>query len=105
MPIHRCIHMLTLFRNRLFLAVTTGHFVIGVLNSIVPVLLAVLASSMSLTNAQIGLALTLFTFGGSLSQPVFGWLADRFPGRPTLLAGVGAAWMALWFLGITVAQS
>jgi MFS transporter, FSR family, fosmidomycin resistance protein len=97
--------MLTLFRSRLFLAVTSGHFVIDVLNSIVPVLLAVLATSMSLTNAQIGLALTLFTFGGSLSQPVFGWLADRFRGRTTLLAGVGAAWMALWFLGITVAQT
>src|SRR5215211_3702062 len=97
--------MLTLFRSRLFLAVTSGHFVIDVLNSIVPVLLAVLATSMSLTNAQIGLALTLFTFGGSLSQPLFGWLADRFPGRPTLLAGVGAAWMALWFLGITIAQT
>ena len=97
--------MLALFRNRLFLAVASGHFVIDVLNSIVPVLLAVLATSLSLTNAQIGLALTLFTFGGSLSQPLFGWLADRFPGRPTLLAGVGAAWMALWFLGITVTQT
>ena len=76
--------MLTLFRNRLFLAVASGHFVVDVLNSIVPVLLAVLATSMRLTNAQIGLALTLFTFSGSLSQPRFGWLADRFRGRPTL---------------------
>jgi len=47
----------------------------------------------------------LFTFGGSLSQPLFGWLADRFRGRTTLLAGAGAAWMALWFLGITVTQT
>jgi FSR family fosmidomycin resistance protein-like MFS transporter len=97
--------LLTLFRNRLFLAVASGHFVIDVLNSIVPVLLAVLATSLSLTNGQIGLALTLFTFGGSLLQPLFGWLADRFRRRPTLLAGVGVAWMALWFLGITVAQT
>src|SRR3954467_10790214 len=97
--------MLNLFRNRLFLAVTSGHFVIDVLNSIVPVLLAVLATSMSLTNTQIGLALTLFTFGGSLSQPVFGWLADRFRGRTTLLAGVRAAWMAVGLLGITAPPS
>src|SRR5215216_3440679 len=97
--------MLTLFRSRLFLAVTSGHFVIDTLNSIVPVLLAVLATSLSLTNAQIGLGLTLFTFGGSLSQPLFGWLADRFRGRTTRLAGIGAAWMALWFLGITVVQT
>ncbi|HJZ49423.1 MAG TPA: MFS transporter [Roseiflexaceae bacterium] len=97
--------MLALFRNRLFFALASGHFVVDVLNSIVPVLLAVLATSQHLTNAQIGLALTLFTFGGSLSQPLFGWLADRFPGRPSLLAGGGAIWMALWFLGVTVAQS
>src|SRR5215470_2781701 len=97
--------MLTLFRNRLFFALASGHFVVDVLNSIVPVLLAVLATSLHLTNAQIGLGLTLFTFGGSLSQPLFGWLADRFPGRPSLLAGGGAIWMALWFLGVTVAQT
>jgi MFS transporter, FSR family, fosmidomycin resistance protein len=97
--------MLTLFRNRLFFAVASGHFVVDVLNSIVPVLLAVLATSFSLTNAQIGLALTLFTFCGSLSQPVFGWLADRFRGRPALLAGAGTAWMAAWFLGIALAQT
>jgi FSR family fosmidomycin resistance protein-like MFS transporter len=97
--------MLTLFRNRLFFAVASGHFVVDVLNSIVPVLLAVLATSFSLTNAQIGLALTLFTFAGSLSQPLFGWLADRFRGRPALLAGAGTTWMALWFLGIAVAQT
>jgi FSR family fosmidomycin resistance protein-like MFS transporter len=97
--------MLTLFRNRLFLAVASGHFVVDVLNSVVPVLLAVLAGSLELTNGQIGLALTLFTFAGSLSQPLFGWLADRFPSRPTLLAGVGAAWMAFWFFGVTLAHS
>lgn len=97
--------MLSLFRNRLFFAVASGHFVVDVLNSIVPVLLAVLASSFSLSNAQIGLALTLFTFCGSLSQPVFGWLVDRFRGRPALLAGAGTAWMAAWFLGVAVAQT
>ena len=97
--------MLTLFRNRLFLAVASGHFVVDTLNSIVPVLLAVLAGSLDLTNGQIGLALTLFTFAGSLSQPLFGWLADRFHGRPTLLAGAGTAWIALWFFGVTLAHS
>src|ERR1700752_5089330 len=91
--------MLTMFRSRLFLAIASGHFVVDTLNSIVPVLLAVLTVPLGLTNARIGLTLTLFTFAGSLSQPLFGWLADRFRGRPTVLAGVGAAWMALCFLG------
>src|SRR5918912_4024374 len=85
--------MLNVFRNRLFFAVASGHFVVDVLNSTGPVLMAVLAVSLKLSYGQIGLALTLYTFAGALSQPVFGWLADRFPGRPVLLGGVGALWM------------
>jgi len=87
--------MLTFFRNRLFLAVTSGHFAVDVLNSTGPVLMAVLAKMLGLTYGQIGLALTLYTFAGSLSQPPFGWLADRFRGRPAMLAGLGVGWMAL----------
>lgn len=89
--------MLAVFRNRLFLAVVAGHFGVDVLNSIGPVLLAVLAAPLGLSNARIGLALTLYTFAGSLSQPPFGWLADRVRGRPAVLAGIGVAWMALCF--------
>lgn len=89
--------MLTIFRNRLFLAVSSGHFMVDVLNSTGPVLMAVLAAPLGLSYGQIGLALTLYTFTGALSQPPFGWLADRFRGRPALLAGLGTAWMALCF--------
>jgi len=85
--------MLNIFRNRLFLAVASGHFVVDVLNSTGPVLMAVLGVSLKLSYSQIGLALTLYTFAGSLSQPVFGWLADRFRGRPVFLAGLGTLWM------------
>ena len=89
--------MLKIFRDRLFLSVIAGHFGVDVLNSIGPVLLAVLAVPLALSNAQIGLALTLYTFAGALSQPPFGWLADRIHGRPAALAGLGVAWMALCF--------
>ena len=87
--------MLSVFRNRLFLAVASGHFVVDVLNSVGPVLLAVLAVPLQLSYGQIGLALTLYTMVGALSQPLFGWLADRFRGRPVFLAGLGALWMVL----------
>ena len=95
--------MLTIFRSRLFAAVASGHFMVDVLNSTGPVLMAVLAAPLGLSYGQIGLALTLYTFAGSLSQPPFGWLADRFRGRPALLAGVGTAWMALC-LGLMALQ-
>ncbi|HEU4326224.1 MAG TPA: MFS transporter [Roseiflexaceae bacterium] len=97
--------MLSLFKNRLFLAVTSAHFAIDVLNSVGPVLLAGLAGSLALSNAQIGLALTLYTFAGSLSQPPFGWLADRARERAPMLAGLGLLWMALCFLAVALAQS
>jgi FSR family fosmidomycin resistance protein-like MFS transporter len=89
--------MLSVFRSRLFLAVSSGHFMVDVLNSTGPVLMAVLAAPLGLSYGQIGLALTLYTFAGALSQPPFGWLADRFRGRAARLAGLGTAWMALCF--------
>jgi FSR family fosmidomycin resistance protein-like MFS transporter len=97
--------MLSLFRNRLFFAVTAGHFAVDVLNSIGAVLLAVLAAPLNLSNAQIGLALTLYTFAGSLSQPAFGWFSDRSRWRPAVLAGVGIGWTALCFVAVAFAQT
>jgi MFS transporter, FSR family, fosmidomycin resistance protein len=85
--------MLTFLRSRLYLSVVAGHFAVDVLNSTGPVLLAVLAIPLGLSYSQIGLALTLYTMAGSLSQPICGWLADRFRGRPTVLAGAGVVWM------------
>jgi FSR family fosmidomycin resistance protein-like MFS transporter len=97
--------MLAVFRNRLFFAVSSGHFMVDVLNSTGPVLMAVLAAPLGLSYGQIGLALTLYTFAGSLSQPLFGWLADRFQGRPALLAGLGTLWMALCLGAMALQQS
>jgi MFS transporter, FSR family, fosmidomycin resistance protein len=92
-----------MFRNRVAFAVNTGHFAVDVMNSTVPVMLATLALTLGLSNAQIGVALTIATFAGALSQPLFGWLADKYRGRPTVLAGAGVAWMALCLAGAAVA--
>lgn len=97
--------MIALFRNRVYAAVVLCHLCIDILNSTGPVLLAVLAPTLRLSNAQIGLALTLYTFTTSLSQPGFGWLTDRVRSRPAALAGVGVAWTALWFCGLAFATS
>jgi FSR family fosmidomycin resistance protein-like MFS transporter len=96
--------MLNIFRNRMFFAVCTGHLSVDIMNSIGPVLLAVLATPLALSNAQIGFALTWYTFAGSLSQPVFGWLSDRVRGRPVALAGIGVLWMTLCFTAVALFQ-
>lgn len=94
-----------MFKNRMFLAVAGGHFVVDVLNSTGAVLLAVLSVPLGLTNQQIGTALTIYLLIGALSQPLFGWLADRLPGRAMLLCAISVGWMALFFSLVALAPS
>ncbi len=94
-----------MFRNRLYLAMVSGHFIVDVLNSLGAVLLAVLAVPLGLSNAQIGLTITVYLLAGSLSQPLFGMLNDRLPGRSALLAAIAILWMALMFSIVAFAQS
>lgn len=81
--------------NRRFLAISLGHLTVDVFNSMVPLLLAALSVPLDLSNTEIGLIITIYSFGGSLSQPVFGYLADRFGGR--WLAVGGVLWVLLFF--------
>jgi MFS transporter, FSR family, fosmidomycin resistance protein len=69
------------FRKPAFLAVLAGHFAVDLLNSQTGVLLATLSGPLALSNADIGLTATLFGLSGAAAQPIFGWLADRRPGR------------------------
>lgn len=92
---------MTVLRNRLFLAVAMGHTSVDILNSAGPVLLAFLSIPMGLTNAQLGLAASVYTFAASLAQPLFGWLADRYGSR--WLAAPSVAWMAGFMVLTTLA--
>jgi FSR family fosmidomycin resistance protein-like MFS transporter len=84
-----------LLRHPLFLAVSLSHLSVDTLNGQVGVLLAALSVSLALNNATIGLIATLYTVIGSLTQPLFGWMSDRYGGR-WLVAG-GVLWMAICF--------
>lgn len=94
-----------MLRNRMFLAVVSGHFAVDVLNSVGAVLLAVLKDPLGLSYAQIGTALTIYLLIGSLSQPLFGWLSDKAPGRTMLLAAISVAWMAVFFTLVAFAPN
>lgn len=89
-----------LLRQSTFLAVSLGHFIVDVLNGQTGVLLAALSVPLGLTNAAIGLIATLYGILGSLSQPIFGWLSDRFGGRWAAAGGV--LWMAGFFSLVAV---
>lgn len=83
---------MSLFKDRPFIAAAVAHFAVDALNSQRPLLLAVLSVPLGLSNTAIGLVSTIYTFSGSLSQPIFGWLADRL--GPRWVATIGVLWMA-----------
>ncbi|MCB8945032.1 MAG: MFS transporter [Ardenticatenaceae bacterium] len=82
-------------KERSYVAVALTHFCVDVLNSSRNLLMALLAINLGLTNAQLGINLLLYNIGSSLSQPVFGWLADRIGSRLLVVGGMG--WMILFF--------
>lgn len=85
----------TYLRNRAYLAVSLTHFCVDILNGGRTLLIALLAVSMGLSNAQVGIALLLYNIGNALSQPFFGILADRFGPRWPVVGGM--AWMMLFY--------
>ncbi len=82
-------------RERPYWAVAITHFFVDTLNSSRTLLVAILAVSLGLTNAQVGIALLLYNVGSSLSQPLFGSLADRVGPRWLVIGGMG--WMMLFY--------
>ncbi|MCL4297046.1 MAG: MFS transporter, partial [Anaerolineae bacterium] len=70
-----------LLRNKLFLAVTMGHLVIDTFTSMGSVLVTFLSIPMALSAAQIGLALSAYSLLAAITQPLFGWLADKVGSR------------------------
>jgi FSR family fosmidomycin resistance protein-like MFS transporter len=77
-----------------FLAVTAGHLAIDVFNSMGPVVVAFLREPLSLSAAQVGLAVGSYQFLAGATQPPFGWLADRIGSR---LLGPASV---LWTIGL-----
>ena len=88
---------------RLLWSVCIGHLTNDIFASMVPVVLTFLAASMlPMSNAQIGLAVSLSQLLGALTQPFFGILADRSGGR--WIGSIGLAYHVLAFtLGIALA--
>ena len=82
-----------------FLAVTVGHLTIDVFNSMGPVLVAFLRQPMSLSAGQVGLAVGAYQFLGGVTQPPFGFLADRIGSR--WLGPLSVLW-TVTFVGLAV---
>ena len=95
------VNQITFLRERDYLAVSITHFFVDVLNSGRNLLVAILAITLSLTNAQVGIALLLYNVGSALAQPLFGWLADRIGARWLVVGGMG--WMIFFYVVASLA--
>lgn len=89
-------------RERAYLAVAITHFFVDFLNSSRTLLIAILALNLGLTNAQVGLSLLLYNVGNAVTQPLFGWLADRIGPRWLVVGGI--SWMIVFYSIAAVAQ-
>ena len=84
-----------IMRDGFFVSVSFNHLVVDLLNGQSGILLVFLALSLGLSNSDIGLVTLIYIAVGSITQPLFGLLADR-PGSGWL-SGASLLWMAACF--------
>ncbi len=87
---------MSLLLDALFNSVAYGHFIVDVLNGQRSVLLTYWSQQLGLSNAWLALVSTIYVWVASLSQPLFGWITDRF-GKTRLMAAGGILWMSGFF--------
>lgn len=92
----------SIVRNRPLLTLMLGHFTIDMYSGLLPVLYPVLTGAYSLNLETVGLVTLAYSGMGSVSQPLFGWIADRYGTR---LIGLALLWTAAVFSTIGFAPS
>jgi len=81
-------------RNGQLLNLMVGHLTVDSYVGVIPVLFPVLIGRFQLSLATVGLVSLAYSGMASVSQPLFGVLADRFGTRFT---GLALCWTALTF--------
>ncbi len=87
---------MSLLLDALFNSMAFGHMIVDTLNGQRAVLLTYWSKETGMSNANLALVSMIYVWVASLSQPVFGWLTDRF-GKLRLMAGGGILWMSAFF--------
>lgn len=90
------------FRNRPLMVLAAGHFTVDMYAGILPVLYPLLAGRFDLDLRSVGLVSLAYSGSASLSQPAFGWIADRYGTR---LTGIALAWTSVLFAVMGFAPS
>jgi FSR family fosmidomycin resistance protein-like MFS transporter len=91
--------MQAVWKNVTLWSLVLGHFCVDMLAGAMPIIVGLyLKDSLQLNLAQIGLLLGIYKLSSSLTQPIFGYLSDRYGGRWFAVGGV--LWMAIFQAGI-----
>jgi MFS transporter, FSR family, fosmidomycin resistance protein len=86
--------MKPLWKNVTLWSLTLGHFSVDMLAGAMPIVVGLyLKETLVLDLSQIGLFLAMYKLTASLTQPIFGYLSDRYGGRWFAVGGV--LWMAI----------
>lgn len=83
---------MTLLLDSVFSSVALGHLIVDMLNSQRLIVFTYLAIQTGMNNTTLGMISTIYVWVASASQPVFGWLVDRFGQRR--IAPLGMLWQA-----------
>jgi MFS transporter, FSR family, fosmidomycin resistance protein len=84
--------MKSVLRNPAVMSLSVGHMTADIMSSSLPVLLVAFAATMGLSNFALGTVATLYMLAASLTQPLFGLLADRWETHWIGVAGL--LWLA-----------
>lgn len=90
------------YRQKPYITVLMTHFFVDVLNNGRTLLVALIAVALGLTNTQLGIVFLFYNVGNAVTQPFFGWLADRTRARWLVIGGIG--WMCGFYLVAAVAS-
>ncbi|MGN6030263.1 MAG: MFS transporter [Thermomicrobiales bacterium] len=88
--------------NRPLVTMASGHFAVDMYSGTFPVMYPALRSAYGLSLADVGLVALAYTAASSLSQPIFGMIADRYGTR---WIGFTQIWCAMLFATIGFAPS
>ena len=82
-----------LLKNRYLLTLALAHFTSDTYSNMLPILWPVFLVTFNLEYAQVGFATACYTFAGALTQPLFGYLGEKFGSR--WLGALGVGWVAI----------
>lgn len=86
--------MRSLLKNVTLWSLTLGHFSVDLLAGTMPIVIGLyLKDTLQLDLAHIGLLLGAYKLTSSLTQPIFGYLSDRYGGRWFAVGGL--LWMSI----------